>query len=131
VKNIRLAIIIIFVSSQLMSCASYGDHSVYRGVPNVPHHRIVPLGVDPNVIFSMSKKDYDQYMTKLERYQRYAGGAIRLDEKAANAAKQWVNDSNTLNQSLYGVDRIVPSATRTFSNELSRNINDSIRSIFN
>ena len=129
-RNLCLFVFLIIFSSHISSCATYGDHSMYRGVPNVPHHRIVPLGVDPNIIFSMSNNEYDHYMTKLERYQRYTGDAIRLDERAANAAKQWVNDSNTLNQRLYGFDRVVPNATRTFSNELSRSLNNTIRSIF-
>jgi hypothetical protein len=111
-------------------CAAQGTQAMYRGIPNVPHHRLVPLGVDPNIIFSMTDAQYNSYMNKLERYQAYTGRAIELDARAANAAKQWVNKSNQTQQYQSDMYRITSGATRKFSNELNRSIQDFIRSAF-
>lgn len=129
-KNIYFVILILFFVIQLTGCAAQGNQAIYRGNPNVPHHRIVPLGVNPNIIFSMSDAQYNSYMTKLERYQQYTGRAIELDARAANAGKQWVNDSNKNLQFQSNVNNITSGATRTFSNELNRSIQDIIRSAF-
>ncbi len=129
-KIIYTTLLLLILSIQLPGCAAQGNQAIFRGNPNVPHHRILPLGVNPNIIFSMSDAEYNSYMAKLERYQQYTGRAIELDARAANAAKQWVNDSNKTNQYQAGFNNIVPGATWTFSNELNRSIQDMIRSAF-
>ncbi len=115
----------------MIGCADQNYQAMYRGNPNVPHHRIVPLGVNPNEIYAMNDVQYNQYMIRLERYQQYTGKAIELDMRAANAAKQWVNDSNKSNQYSGAVNDIASGATRTFSNEVNRSIRDAIHSMFN
>ncbi len=106
----------------------YG-HEKYRGDENSPHTNLRRLNVDPNVVMNMGNNDFDEYMGRLDKMQRYHELTIRNNAAAANAERAWISRQDTngigyqVNRAVgRGMSDIIRDASDGFGEKIYRSI---------
>ncbi len=86
----KICILVIVVLSFLSACAA--PQAKYRTKEFLPFAKVTPLRVDPNIIKSMDREQYEEYMRRLKEYNAWARDAAYVNAYTAYGEKQWVNN---------------------------------------
>lgn len=112
------------------ACTSTGGHEQYRGNENYPGQARERLYVDPNRMYQMSKAEFREYSKRMDWYNSHMDRNARNNANYARSEREWIRSDRGRSGSGGLLGDVLYDGRRTLENELSRELNNSIREIF-